>query len=275
MTGLQEHPGTGRTLGHQATGKLVIEDLARSLGVANVVVVDPVAESQQFEQTLRDALAGNKLSVIVARRLCLLAAGKIKKGREERGEGKGEKPEISTPHSPLPNPSSRPSPLSPLSPLPAPLSIVIAGLGGQGVLKASDILAEAAFLAGYDVKKSEVHGMSQRGGSVASDVRFGTTVFSPMVPPSEADFLIVLAEDQVENNRPRLREGGVLIAPQDIQAASLPNRRSANVALLGVLGRHLKIDAANWLEAIRTNMKPELFEVNRQAFEIGRDGAAR
>ena len=107
------------------------------------------------------------------------------------------------------------------------------------MLTASDILAEAAFLAGYDVKKSEVHGMSQRGGSVASDVRFGTTVFSPMVPPGEADFLLVLADDQVDNNRPRLREGGVLIAPQDIQQASLPNRRSANVALLGVLSRHL------------------------------------
>ena len=72
------------------------------------------------------------------------------------------------------------------------------------MLLASDILADAAFLAGYEVKKSEVHGMSQRGGSVASDVRFGREVFSPMVPPGEADFLVVLAEDQVENNRPRL-----------------------------------------------------------------------
>ena len=122
--------------------------------------------------------------------------------------------------SPIPSPQSLAPHPSPLTPLPAPLSVVIAGLGGQGVLLASDILAEAAFLAGYDVKKSEVHGMSQRGGSVASDVRFGTTVFSPMVPPAEADFLVVLAEDQIDNNRPRLREGGVLIAPEDIK----PNR---------------------------------------------------
>ncbi len=110
---------------------------------------------------------------------------------------------------------------SPLSPLPSPLSVVIAGLGGQGVLKASDILADAAFLAGYDVKKSEVHGMSQRGGSVASDVRFGQAVWSPMVPPGEADLLLVLAEDQVENNRPRLRSGGVLVTPEAIDLAAL------------------------------------------------------
>jgi indolepyruvate ferredoxin oxidoreductase beta subunit len=146
-------------------------------------------------------------------------------------------------------------------------------LGGQGVLKASDILADAAMLAGCDVKKSEIHGMSQRGGSVASDVRFGTNVFSPMVPLGEADFLVVLADDQVENNRPRLRLGGVLITPADIGALDLPNRRSANVALLGVLSRHLPIDAEAWLEAIRRNLKPELVELNRSAFTLGRNGA--
>ena len=70
---------------------------------------------------------------------------------------------------------------------------MIAGLGGQGVITASDILADAAFRAGRDVKKSELHGMSQRGGSVTSEVRFGAQVFSPMVPRGEADFLVVLA----------------------------------------------------------------------------------
>ncbi|MGC9327029.1 MAG: 2-oxoacid:acceptor oxidoreductase family protein, partial [Candidatus Hinthialibacter sp.] len=88
-------------------------------------------------------------------------------------------------------------------------NVVIAGLGGQGVLKASDILADAAFRAGCDVKKAEVHGMSQRGGSVNSDVRFGERVLSPMIPDGEADFLVVLSEDQVENNRSRLRPGGI------------------------------------------------------------------
>src|SRR5512140_502515 len=130
-------------------------------------------------------------------------------------------------------------------------NVIIAGLGGQGVLKASDILAEAVFQAGYDVKKSEVHGMSQRGGSVCSDVRFGKTVFSPMVPPGEADYLVVLAPDQVETNRGMLRAGGVLIHPGLVDAGQLANRKSFNVALLGVLSHHLDIPEAIWMAAIR------------------------
>ena len=66
------------------------------------------------------------------------------------------------------------------------VNVVIAGLGGQGVITASDILSEAAFRSGFEVKKSEIHGMSQRGGSVSSDVRFGEAVLSPMVPAGEA-----------------------------------------------------------------------------------------
>ncbi len=271
MTGLQEHPGTGRTLGRQPTNQVVIEDLVRSLGISNVVVIDPTAEPERLEQLLRDALKHNDPCVIIARRTCLLAAGKIKKAKEkpagEKGNGElggGKETAVST--------AQCPAASSPPSPLPSPLSIVIAGLGGQGVLTASDILAEAAFLAGYQVKKSEVHGMSQRGGSVASDVRFGSTVFSPMVPPGEADFLLVLADDQVDNNRPRLRAGGVLIEPALIDPAVLPNRRSANVALLGVLSRHLPIDPAVWQEALRKSIKPELYDANRRAFELGRNG---
>ncbi len=288
MTGLQEHPATGRTLDHQPTGKLVLEDLVRSIGIRNVVVVDPSAQPDLYEQSLREALDRNELSVIIARRVCLLAAGKIKKAtakKEERGEGREERKEVAGGQWPvaseearIPNPQSRiPNPQSPIPNPPShpkPVSIIIAGLGGQGVLLASDILAEAVSLTGYDVKKSEVHGMSQRGGSVASDIRFGAKVFSPMVPPAEADFLVVLADDQVENNRPRLRAGGVLISPADINVEALPNRRSANVAQLGALSKHLEIDPAIWTEAIRRNMKPELYEVNRQAFEIGRNGAA-
>src|SRR6516162_1413004 len=98
------------------------------------------------------------------------------------------------------------------------VNIVIAGLGGQGVLKASDIVADAVFRRGFDVKKAEVHGMSQRGGSVASDVRYGVKVFSPMVPPGEADYLVVLAPDQIEPNLPQLRSGGTVIEPSMIPA---------------------------------------------------------
>jgi indolepyruvate ferredoxin oxidoreductase beta subunit len=149
-------------------------------------------------------------------------------------------------------------------------NVVIAGLGGQGVLTAADILAEAAFRSGLDVKKADVHGMSQRGGSVASDVRFGSRVFSPMVPPGEADFLLVLAEDQVPIQQGALRCGGLLIAPQAVPADRLPNRRSLNVALLGLLSRHLEIPLAAWQEAIAAHLKPALHCDNLQAFDLGR-----
>lgn len=149
-------------------------------------------------------------------------------------------------------------------------NVVVAGLGGQGVLRASDILADAAFRSGYDVKKSEVHGMSQRGGSVDSGVRFGRKVLSPMVPAGEADYLVVLAADQTEVFRASLRERGVLITPDRIDEGKLPNRRSLNVALLGVLSRHLDIDEAVWHAAIRANFKESLHEANLQAFDLGR-----
>jgi indolepyruvate ferredoxin oxidoreductase alpha subunit len=83
MTGLQEHPGTGRTLDHKATGRVVFEDLARALGVPNVHVVDPVKDAAGFERILVEALASGKLSLIVVRRPCLLAAKRIK-AREEK-----------------------------------------------------------------------------------------------------------------------------------------------------------------------------------------------
>ncbi len=150
-------------------------------------------------------------------------------------------------------------------------NIVIAGLGGQGVLKASDILSEVVFHAGFDVKKSELHGMSQRGGSVSSEVRFGEKVLSPMVPAGEADYLVVLATDQVENNRQVLRNEGVLITPDDIDDGKLPNKRSVNVALLGVLSRHLDLKEEDWLKAVRDNLPEKLHDVNKQAFALGRE----
>ena len=270
MTGLQEHPGTGRALGGEPTGRVIPEDLARAIGIGNVIVVDPVTETERLEQVLRDALRGNELTVIVVRRRCLLATAKeTKRERRAKTEDKeGQAAGETERENEASAASERPTPPS------AIVNVVIAGLGGQGVLTASDILAEAAVLAGFDVKKADVHGMSQRGGSVASDIRFGQSVLSPMVPPGEADFLLVLAEDQVDNNRSRLREGGVLIAPDAIDPAGLPNRRSANVALLGVLSRHLGIDVEAWRKALRRHMKPELYEVNCRAFELGRESAA-
>ena len=155
--------------------------------------------------------------------------------------------------------------------MPGVTSIVIAGLGGQGVLKASDIVAEAAFRAGFDVKKAEVHGMSQRGGSVTSDVRYGEHVFSPMAPAGEADFLVVLTADQVDPNRHRLRPGGRLIEPCAVPEKSLRNKRSLNVALLGVLSRALEIPETAWIEAIQANLPAKLHDVNLEAFRTGRE----
>ena len=153
-------------------------------------------------------------------------------------------------------------------------NVVLAGLGGQGVIKASDILADAALRAGLDVKKAEIHGMSQRGGSVTSDVRFGTKVLSPMVPQGEADFLVVLAASEVDVNRAVLGPSGVLLAPDLIPEADLPNKRSLNVALLGALSYHLDLPAGAMREAVKAALPEKLHGVNERAFELGRKLAA-
>ena len=154
------------------------------------------------------------------------------------------------------------------------VNVVVAGLGGQGAIKASDILADVAFRAGKDVKKAEVHGMSQRGGSVTSDVRFGRRVLSPMVPRGEADFLVVLAPSEVEVTRSLLRPGGALIAPDLVREDLLTNKRALNVALLGALSHHLDIPSGTFLDAVKAALPERLHGVNEQAFELGRATAA-
>jgi indolepyruvate ferredoxin oxidoreductase, beta subunit len=149
-------------------------------------------------------------------------------------------------------------------------NVVVAGLGGQGVLKGTDILADVALRAGYDVKKSEIKGMSQRGGSVTGDVRFGDQVFSPMVPNGEADFLLVLEPTQVEPHRHLLRAGGVLITPEAVDVAHLPHKKTLNVALLGALSAHLPMAEETWLGALRSGFDESFFEGNRAAFLAGR-----
>jgi indolepyruvate ferredoxin oxidoreductase beta subunit len=154
------------------------------------------------------------------------------------------------------------------------VNVVFAGLGGQGVIKASDILADAALRAGRDVKKAEVHGMSQRGGSVTSDVRFGATpgdlVRSPMVPQGEADYLVVLEPSEVAVTRSLLRPGGVLLAPDLIPEGRLANKRSLNVALLGALSRYLDLAPEAFQDAVRAALPERLYPVNDAAFELGR-----
>jgi indolepyruvate ferredoxin oxidoreductase beta subunit len=151
--------------------------------------------------------------------------------------------------------------------------VVVAGLGGQGAIKASDILADAAFRAGHDVKKAEVHGMSQRGGSVTSDVRFGPEVLSPMIPRGQADFMVVLAQSEVEVNRFNLKAGGVLIPPDAVDEALLQNKKSLNVALLGALAARLDLAEEHWLAAIRAALPERLHQLNERAFQLGRESA--
>lgn len=149
-------------------------------------------------------------------------------------------------------------------------NVIIAGLGGQGIIRASDVLADAAFYAGFDVKKSEIHGMSQRGGSVSSDVRFGKKVWSPMIPMGEADFLVLCDRSQREVFWPFLKENGVLISVDDIPSDKLPHSKTLNIALLGVLSTYLPISLEAWERAITLRLGGKLCEANRQAFDIGR-----
>jgi indolepyruvate ferredoxin oxidoreductase beta subunit len=151
-----------------------------------------------------------------------------------------------------------------------PCNIVVAGLGGQGVLTATDIIAEVALRAGFDVKKSEIKGMSQRGGSVTCDVRFGARVLSPMVPAGEADFLLALEATQLELHRHLVRPAGRTIDPSAIDAEQLPQKKMLNVALLGALSAHLPLTEQEWLEAVASAFDPKFFDANRQAFLLGR-----
>jgi indolepyruvate ferredoxin oxidoreductase beta subunit len=184
-------------------------------------------------------------------------------------------------------------------------NILLAGVGGQGILLASEILAEACMLAGFDVKKSEIHGMSQRGGSVVSHVRFGKEVFSPVVPEGEGDILfgfelletyrylgLLRPDARVIANDFRIQPPSVLLGqerypddlPERIKArfcnfslidglkisAEMGNPRVANTVLLGAVAKHLQIDAAVWEQAVGRMVPAKALEVNLRAFQAGR-----
>ena len=150
-------------------------------------------------------------------------------------------------------------------------NIVVAGLGGQGVLKVTDILAEAVFRSGFDVKKSEVHGMSQRGGSVSSEVRYGDEVASPMVPAGEAEVLAVLDSTQVDVAKGVLKPGGVLITPEDLPLDKLQNPKALNTMMLGAISNHIDIPVDTLLEALKANLPEKLHEMNVEMFNLGRN----
>ena len=151
-------------------------------------------------------------------------------------------------------------------------NIVVSGLGGQGVLKITDILSEVLFNQGYDVKKSEVHGMSQRGGSVSSEVRFGEKINSPMVPSGEADILVVLDETQVEVALPVLKADGKLITPANIPLDQLKNPKALNTMLLGALSAELpQLTEEAFVEAVNHAFPEKLRALNIEMFQLGRN----
>lgn len=188
-------------------------------------------------------------------------------------------------------------------------NFLLAGVGGQGTLLASDIVAEVGMSLGLEAKKSEVHGMAQRGGAVVSHVRWGERVASPLCELSTVDYFV--AQEMLEALRwlAYLRPGGTVILsrqklpptstvfgaavyPEEgevlarIQeragkvllldavsiAEELGNRRTANSVLLGALSAELDVDPERWLEVIIAKVPTRHTEVNRQAFLAGREG---
>lgn len=150
-------------------------------------------------------------------------------------------------------------------------SITFGGIGGQGVLKASEICGWAAMFAGYHVKKSEVHGMSQRGGSVESHVRFGKRVFSPLVPVGGADFLVCFHQEEHPRLLGFLRPDGVdLTGCLEKAEKAVENPRGLNTCLVGVLSAKLPIKEEFWMKAIEAVFKGKGIEENRKVFLDGR-----
>ena len=146
-------------------------------------------------------------------------------------------------------------------------SAILVGVGGQGTILTAKVLVNGLMRAGYDVKMSEVHGMSQRGGSVSSDVRFGSKVWSPMIPEGKADFLVSLAEDQVEVCRHLLKPGGIVLAPS--MFGDYDPGRSINIAMLGALNAHLHLSDGIWAQLLEETFSGDLLPVNQEAFRKG------
>ncbi len=184
-------------------------------------------------------------------------------------------------------------------------NILLVGVGGQGILLASEILSETFMLAGFDVKKSEIHGMSQRGGSVVSHVRYGKEVFSPIVPECEGDILLgfelletyrylsLLKKDgEIVANDLRIPPPSILsgqdIYPQNIIenirnlfsnfilvdgqkiAIDSGNPKTANTVLLGAVSKRLAVSEEYWLKALEKMVPKKAVDVNIKAFLIGR-----
>ena len=148
-------------------------------------------------------------------------------------------------------------------------NVLFCGIGGQGVLRAAEVCGIAALNEGFHVRKSEVHGMSQRGGSVESHLRFGRHVHSPLIPKGQADFLV--AFDAAEGRRyvPFLRKGGKNFTKFiDPAKKQLKDLRVANTFFLGMLSRFLPLSREAWMAAVEKGFSRAVVE-NKQAFVKG------
>lgn len=194
------------------------------------------------------------------------------------------------------------------------INFLLAGVGGQGTILASDVLVNVGLRAGFQAKQAEVHGMSQRGGSVTSFVRWGQVVYSPIVGAGEVDVYLAFEKAEALRNLGQLRRGAVVVVnmqaiepitvtsggqlyPNDDRlratvavvtdraayidgeriAGDLGNTRAANVVLLGALSALVEreglapgLAADAWLAEITARVPPKYVELNRQAFEAGR-----
>ena len=185
-------------------------------------------------------------------------------------------------------------------------NVMIVGVGGQGALLASKTLGQVLLDAGYDVKVSEVHGMSQRGGSVVTYVRFGKKVYSPIIDKGEADFIVSFELLEAARYTEYLKKGGKIVVntqkidpmPVITGAAEYPENlvekmqaegfdvdavdclslaekagtaKAVNIVLMGRLSRYMDFPESNWLASIEKLVKPQFLEMNKKAFALGRE----
>ena len=183
-------------------------------------------------------------------------------------------------------------------------NIMIVGVGGQGSLLASKLLGSILVSEGYDVKVSEVHGMSQRGGSVVTYVRYGDKVYSPVIAEGEADFIVSFEKLEAARYIKCLKKGGKVIVNtqaidpmpvitgnaeypddildvlkasgvfvDDIDALALAkeagNAKCVNIVLMGRFAKYFDIPREKWTEAIKATVNPKFTEVNLKAFDLG------
>ncbi len=150
-------------------------------------------------------------------------------------------------------------------------NILFCGIGGQGVLTASEVAGWAGIFDGFDVKKSEVHGMAQRGGSVESHLRIGKKIYSPLIPDGQADFIVPFYKDEHDRLKFFLKKNGIDLLDSLVRAEKeLGNEKLVNTYLLGVLSKHLPLSEASWIKAMEKTFTRFLDE-NIEIFKKGRN----